>query len=555
MSVRHGPYLVFLALLLGALFACASEPSVTVVSPLPGERWWGGVLNDGDAMPYRTMAKPIDLSCENKGGTTSPFLVSTAGRYVWCDRPFAYVFTNGTLTVTSADGKVEPVVAGTTLKEAYLVASQRYFPFDGRIPAELLFTKPQWNNWIEMAIFGMNQQVADEYADALAGSGFPCGVYMMDGGWLSHMGSYKPNTEAFPDLKALFRKVRGYGWKSMIWTAHFVSPDSLEHKRRRFARGYNRSDDGCDLLAYRRYVGGRETLSSRQVGVIWWWSGVSATWDLTFAPAWDDYVKTLQGFAAEYGIDGFKFDAGDAALLGELRFHDVRKTACDFSHDYVRVGAEKFPYNEYRCGYNTGGMAVMQRLIDQGHSWKALRTINAKMLAGGLLGSPYMVADMVGGGLAGSYRPGSFFSEKLFVRLCAQQALHPMMQFSAAPWRYLSKDGVAACRAFAELHCAFGPYILELAHHAAKTGEPIMRAMEYEFPHRGFEDETVQYMLGSKWLVAPVVNEDDSLVVRLPSGSWRDDLGETHVGPKTLSLANVPLTRLPRFERLDWKGE
>ena len=134
--------------------------------------------------------------------------------------------------------------------------------------------------------------------------------------------------------------------------------------------------------------------------------------------------------------------------------------------------------------------------------------------------------------------------------MCAQQALHPMMQFSAAPWRYLSKENAAACRAFAELHCAFGPYILGLARHAAKTGEPIMRTMEYEFPHQGFETETVQFMLGPKWLVAPVVDEDDTVTVRLPAGTWRDDLGETHVGPKTLELADVPLTRLPRYERL-----
>jgi len=532
-------------------FVCsAAFAQVSVVPPLSGEKWWGGVVNDADAMPYGTTAKPIDLARDNRGGTASAFLVSTCGRYVWSDRPFVYAFTNGTLTVTASE-RIEPVVAGTTLREAYLAASKRHFPFDGRIPAELLFTKPQWNNWIEMAIFGMNQRVVDAYTDALAESGFPCGVYMMDGGWFSHMGSYKPNLDAFPDMKAMFRKVRDNGWKSMIWTAHFVSPDSLEHKRRRYGRGYNRSDDGHDILAYRRYVEGRETLSSRQVGVIWWWSGVSATWDLTYAPGWDDYVTTLEAFAAEYGIDGFKFDAGDVGRLWEVRFHDPKKEPCDFSHEYVRVGAERFPYNEYRCGYNTGGMAVMQRLHDQDHSWKALRTINAKMLAGGLVGSPYLVADMVGGGLAGAYRPGSFFSEKLFVRLCAQQALHPMMQFSAAPWRYLSKDGVAACKAFAELHCAFGPRILDLARQAAQTGEPIMRTMEYEFPHQGFEGEAVQYMLGPKWLVAPVVNEDDSLVVRLPAGRWRDDLGETHEGPKTLTLRNVPLSRLTRFEKMD----
>jgi len=96
----------------------------------------------------------------------------------------------------------------------------------------------------------------------------------------------------------------------------------------------------------------------------------------------------------------------------------------------------------------------------------------------------------------------------------------------------------------------FAPYILETARHAAKTGEPIVRAMEYEFPHQGFNRPMQQFMLGSKWLVAPVVTPDDAKIVELPAGKWRDDLGAVHVAPKKLELAAVPLDRLPRYERV-----
>lgn len=37
----------------------------------------------------------------------------------------------------------------------------------------------------------------------------------------------------------------------------------------------------------------------------------------------------------------------------------------------------------------------------------------------------------------------------------------------------------------------------------AKTGEPIIRHMEYAFPHQGFVDCRDQFMLGDKYLVAP----------------------------------------------------
>lgn len=534
--------LIILGTVAWTLLAMANNQ--TIITPLAGEKWWGGVLDKGWEMPYGQTRRPVDLALA--GGVTAPFFVSSAGRYVWSENPFTYAFTNDVFYISSPTEKVEPVVAGRTLKDAYRAASAKYFPFNGRTPAELLFTLPQWNNWIEIAIQGMNQKSVDAYTEALAKSGFPCGVYLMDGGWFSHQGSYQFYAPDFPDPKGMFRRIREKGWKSMIWTAAFVSPDSREYKLLRHGKGYMIT--GKDVLAYDKASKGRKA------GVKWWWSGISCVWDLTYEPGWNDYVETLQKFASEYGIDGFKWDAGDAGPMeATLRYHDRTKKSVDWVHDYVRVGAEKFPYNEYRVGYKTGGMPVMQRLPDVRHTWENVQHVSGMMQAAGLLGSPYVVADMVGGGEATTYRPGGFFSERLFVRSCALAALHPMMQFSAAPWRYLSKENQEICKSFANLHVAFGPYILELAHHAAQTGEPIVRTMEYEFPHAGFARSMTQFMLGSKWLVAPVTAEDDSVVVELPAGVWQDDLDEQHVGPKKIALAHVPLNRLPRYRKLESK--
>ena len=536
-------FLAYTAVAAGTVLAAsARQRQVTVVTPLAGEKWWGGILHRGWEMPYGNTPRPIDLGLE--GGVTAPFLVSSAGRYVWSDRPFVYAFTNDVLTVVSDVEKVEPIVAGTTLREAYLAASAKHFPFNGRTPAELLFAKPQWNNWIEIAIQGMRQTSVDAYTEALARSGFPCGVYIMDGGWLSHNGSYRFHAPDFPESRT--RLVVG---EDILAVDHVALPVAQQlvlaavgaHERRR-------PDHRLPPLL----ADAAEHAPGVRAGVVWWWSGISCVWDLTYALGWDDYAQTLRRFAAEYGIDGFKWDAGDVGPMARtLRFHDPAKRAVDWAHDYVRVGAELFPYNEYRVGFRTGGMPVMQRLPDVHHRWEAIRRVSGMVQAAGLLGSPYVVADMVGGGEATTYRPGGFFSEKLFVRSCALAALHPMMQFSAAPWRYLSPGNVEICRAFANLHVEFAPYILDLARHAARTGEPIVRTMEYEFPHAGFAKPMTQFMLGPKWLVAPVTAEDDAVTVELPAGCWTDDLGTVHVGPKTLTLTHVPLGRLPRYARTE----
>ena len=532
-------------LLLSFLVLAPGAFGLTHVSEIPlldGERWWGGGGGDGQNQPYGVADSPrIDL--RTHGNTSSPLLVSSCGRYVWSEKPFGYEFKDGKLVIDSDAEKVGCVQAGKTLKDAYIAASKAHMRFGGKTPPDVFFTLPQWNNWIEMFLNGMNQSAVDGYTEELAKSGFPCGVYMMDGGWFSHQGSYEFYERDFPDPKGMFDRINANGWIPLIWTAHFVSPDSREYKRLRYCPKLG----GLDLLAYRRKPG------SRDAAVVRWWSGISAVYDLTKPEANEFYAKTLRDFACKYGIKGYKFDAGDPEFFAEdCRFHDENAEPVDYSRLYAELAAGEFPYHEIRVSWKCGGLPLVTRLLDRAHAWTgsdAQDTVIPQVISAGLLGCPYLVADMVGGGLAGSF-VGNRIDEKLFVRSAALQALMPMMQFSPAPWRHLSQEGVKQCKRFADLHVEFAPYMLELARHASRTGEPIVRAMEYEFPHQGFNRPMQQFMLGSRWLVAPVVAPDDSKTIMIPAGIWRDDLGNEHVGPKTLRLANIPLDRLPRYERM-----
>ena len=527
-------------------FAALAAQAATI-SEIPlreGERWWGGGGGDGHNQPYGAGdSKRVDL--RSHGNTSSPLLVSSCGRYVWSEKPFGYVFKGGKLVIDSDVGTIAPIEAGKTLKDAYLAAAKAHMRFDGRTPPDVFFSLPQWNNWIEIFLHGMDQKAADDYTAELAKSGFPCGIYMMDGGWMSHQGSYEFYARDFPDPKGLFDRINSHGWIPLIWTAHFVSPDSREYKRLRYHKKLN----GLDYLAYRKQPG------SHAAAVVRWWSGVSAVYDLAKPAANAYYVKTLKDFAERYGIKGFKFDAGDPHFFMEdCRFADEKAEPVDYTRLYAEMAANEFPYHEIRVSWKCGGLPLVTRLGDRAHEWTGSRcaqdTVVPQIITAGLLGCPYSLADMVGGGLEVSF-VGRAVDEKLFVRSAAMQSLMPMMQFSPAPWRHLSPEGVKLCRAFADLHVAFAPYILETARHAAATGEPIVRAMEYDFPHQGFNRPMQQFMLGSRWLVAPVITPDDAKVVELPKGKWRDDLGAVHVGPARLSLTAVPLSRLPRYERLE----
>lgn len=539
------------------LFSCVQEP-VTVVKPLPGEKWWGAVVMKGDEQPFTDFdvrnsqvasekkeqgadtkvfanAAPYDLSNWGTHGFTVPLLVSSKGRYIWSDRPFAFEIKEGTVKIYSKD-KVEVCMAGETLREAYWAASQAHFPFDGREPGEELFTKPQFNNWIESAIFGIDQKHAEDYVDAIAASGFPCGVLMIDGGWQRYHGCRDFNPDTFPDAVKLFDKIHGYGYKSMIWASYFLSADSRPEY-------VSYKPSAQNLLV-------RNRTNPQEPALVYWWNGISVTLDLTQLDIRKKFTDELAAFAERFHIDGFKFDGGDPDYFRDALFAEDWMVPADFSKAF-NLAAEVFPYNENRVGFATGGHPLVLRLFDVGHGWEELRTIIPNLLVAGLCGYPYAFGDMIGGGLSSSYEPGKEFNHKLFVRSCQLQALMPMMQFSAAPWRVLTPEECEICRRFAVLHTEFAPYIMEQVHHASATGEPILRSMEYEFPGCGYEQVDTQYMLGPRYLVAPVLSQDDSKTVYLPEGTWRDDLGQEFSGPQVLDLADVPLERLPYFERIN----
>ncbi|MGN0852631.1 MAG: glycoside hydrolase family 31 protein [Kiritimatiellia bacterium] len=529
-------------------FAWAKEECREVnIALLPGEKWWGGAGADGQSQPYSGERNSREKNLNVHGSTSSPLLVSTCGRYVWCEKPFVYCFKDGVLKITARKNvDLEQNVAGKTLKEAYLAAAARHFRFEGKMPPEIMFAKPQWNNWIEIFLNGMTEKSVNDYTRELAQSGYACGIYMMDGGWMSHQGSYEFYDKDYPNPKEIFDLVRANGWIPMIWTAHFVSPDSREYKKLR----YHKALKGLDYLAYEKRPG------SKNAGVVRWWSGISAVYDLTKPAARDYYVKELKDFAARYGIAGFKFDAGDPHMFHEadIRFDDETAEGIDYTRLYAEMAAAEFPYNEIRVSWKCGGLPLATRLPDRMHTWEHQRTIIPQIITAGLLGCPYSIADMVGGGMEVSFRDVKFgggkVDEKLVVRSAALHALMPMMQFSLAPWRHLSPRGNELCKRFTALREEFVPYILECARHAAKTGEPIVRAMEYEFPAGEFANSRAQFMLGGRYLVAPVMNADDSTTVELPRGLWKDDLGEEIAGPKVLHLTGVPLERLPRYELL-----
>jgi len=107
------------------------------------------------------------------------------------------------------------------------------------------------------------------------------------------------------------------------------------------------------------------------------------------------------------------------------------------------------------------------------------------------------------------------------------------------------------CRRMAALHGEMGEEILELARESATTGEPIVRSMEYQYPHEGHAAMDAQFLLGPGILVAPVLEKGArSRGIVFPPGQWRGDDGSLVEGPATVEV-DAPLERLPWYRRVE----
>ncbi|MBC7722615.1 MAG: alpha-galactosidase [Pedobacter sp.] len=532
---------IMIALLLLTTIGSFAQNLVSEIQPLPNEKWYGAYtakafcntpLKELTFQPYEANEKKKDLNIDNRGNQAVPVLLSNKGRYVWSNEPFAFEFKDGSLIITSNYEKVEAIAAGKTLRDAYTAAKDKHFPASGKTPNQLMFKQPQYNMWIELN-YNQTQEKVLKYANDVLKNGFPAGTFMIDDNWSNAYGTFEFDVAKFPQPKKMLDELHAKGFRVMLWLTPFISADTKSFK--------DLYKDGALILQK----------DNKKPALIKWWDGYSACLDLTKPQAVNWLKNQLKNLQLKYGIDGFKFDAGDFDFYAKgshiFPNEDCNTTGPIQAEAYAKLGAE-FDFNEFRAGWKNSNQPIAQRLQDKRYSWDDLKLLVPDMLSAGIIGHPFTCPDMIGGGLLGDFENIDYkkFDQTLLIRSAQIQALMPMMQFSVAPWRVLDTMHLRLAKEAALLHAKMGEYIFQLAQQAAKDGEPIVRHMEYAFPNEGFESSNDQFMLGTKYLVAPMVEKGFTRIVKLPKGNWVDELGNKYNGGQTITI-NVPLNRLPYF--------
>ena len=513
---------------------------------LENEYWWGGSADDGTKQPYNKESDfmaDYRLICSNQG---MPLYLSNKGRYIWSEDAFAVTIKDGMITIES-DLEVTMHEAGSTLKDAYLAAKDAHFPFTGKVPERTFFTTAQYNTWMEYT-YDPTQEKVLTYAHDIVNHGFVPGILIIDEGWHRPYGDWTFDPVKFPDPKAMINELHELGFKVMLWVVPYVTCSGLKYiseirqdlNPETYDKMFLRTEDGSVALNE-------------------WWNGISAILDFTQPDNCEFLDRQLRALMKDYGVDGFKFDGGSKSSYSNRPLHNgqYRGTA-EGTYSPLKQNiawndfGARYTFHEYKDTYKGGGKPTVQRLRDRGHRWDedGINTILPNSIVQGLLGYPFICPDMIGGGeWSYNVKPGFQIDEELFIRMAQISVFFPMMQFSWAPWRVLSKEAWEIVARFGKLHAQVADEIMAIIEQSAVTGEPVVRNLEYAYPGCGYEKIEDQYLCGDDILVCPVVTKGTyEKDVVIPEGTWQDELGNLY--ECGVHRIPTPVERLPYFRKV-----
>ena len=271
---------------------------------------------------------------------------------------------------------------------------------------------------------------------------------------------------------------------------------------------------------------------------------------MTNPSALEWFFERLEELQVRTGLDGFKFDAGEACFLPSDAVTHQKVNPNEYTQHYVQAVSKHYRLTEVRSGWKNQRAPIFFRQWDKTTAWglgNGLHSVLTGILALGLSGYRFILPDMVG---------GNEYDEKadaeMMIRWTQLNALLPAMQFSLAPWDY-GVGSTDLCRQFANLHEEFAPKIIEIAKRSITKGLPIIRPIFWLDPsdeHALICDD--EFLLGDDFLVAPVVSPyTRKRDIFLPNGKWQDYWTDEIIKGKTL-IENypAPLGTLPIFKHI-----
>lgn len=492
--------------------------------------------------PFVKNGQSIDMWNED-GGTSSelayknvPFYLANRGYGIFVNHPERVSFEIGTERVEKTafsvpgEGLDFYYFGGGTMKKALSL----YTELTGK-PA----LPPAWSFglWLSTSfVTNYDETTVMSTIEAMEKEGIPISVFHFDCFWMQgyHWCNFLWDKEVFPDARGMLSRIHDKGIKVCVWINPYIAQAS-ELFAEGVEKGYFLHKENGDVWQWDK------------------WQAGMAIVDFTNPEAKAWYQEKLTALL-EMGVDCFKTDFGERIPDENVRYFDgsdPKKMHNFYSYLYnetvfetiKRVKGEEDAVVFARSG-TSGGQKFP---VHWGGDCFAKYESMAESLRGGLSlmmsGYGYWSHDI--GGFEDTSTPDVYKRWVAFGLLSSHSRLHGSSSYRV-PWLY-DDEATKVLRHFVLVKQKLLPYLLEKAKENHDTGIPLVRAMVLEFPEDpvcGFLDR--QYMLGDRYLVAPVMDETGEVTYYLPQGQWKNYFtGETRQGAlwitETVDYFTIPL--------------
>jgi len=460
-----------------------------------------------------------------------------------------------TIAMGGPDGPIDYyIIAGPSTREVV----RRYTDLTGKAPLA-----PKWALGYQQSRWSyMSADEVRELAARFRKDRFPLDVIWLDIDYQDSNRPFTVNIKTFPDLKGLVKDMGDQEIKIVaIADLHVADLPN---------RGYKPYDTG---IAGNHFVHNPD--GSVFVGPVWpgpsvfpdftdagartWWGtnfkalvddGVAGIWNDMNEPAvFETPTKTMPLDVVHHiASDDFApRDASHAEIHNVYGMENTRAT-----HDGLRtLNPDERAFVMTRASYAGGQRYAVTWTGDNSSTWDQLKLAVHQMINLGLSGFAYGAADV--GGFTGGPSPElltRWFEIATFTPIFRDHSSKGTPR--AEPW-VDGPEQLAIRRRFVEERYRLMPYLYELAEANARTGDPIMRPVFYDYPDAiaASCDQTMTFTLGRDLLIAPPphMESPQSYDVCLPAGGWYDYWTGKRVADGAKVSETPRLDSLPVFVR------
>lgn len=434
----------------------------------------------------------------------------------------------GTLAISADGGPIDYyIVAGPTVADVV----RRYSDLTGKAPLP-----PRWGLGYQQSRYSyMSATEVREIANRLRTDRIPTDVIWLDIDFQDRNRPFSTNAKTFPDLKGLARDVGKDGFRLVAITDLHIAhaPD----------QGYAPYDSGVAGDHFLKNPDGSLYVApvwpgpsvfpdfTRKVSRDWWGGlykpfvddGIAGFWNDMNEPAIFETPTKTMPIDTVHRIESDQFAARTTTHAEVHNVYGMENGRATYE-GLLKLRPNVRPFVMTRATFAGGQKFAVTWTGDNNSTWDHLKLAVQQMLNLGMSGVPWSGADIPG--FIGGASP------ELATRWFEIGAFTPIFRGHSAnsspraePW-VDGPEHLAIRRRFIEERYRLMPYFYAVAEQTARTGDPFMRPVFYDYPDlaKGPCDTSVAFTVGRDLMVVPSPKPESTYAYDacMPGPGWFD---------------------------------